>query len=178
MLQPCQPFLSGYHRPNAHALLIRVCILHGVVDCAQPLAGFVHSFFALTRQVHSFNQSLILFSTLRYTTSVPFFIMDDPTLSTRRPLRSNSFLWYMRIVQALMAAVVIGITGSNASDWHSWKCSLPSRLTYNIVCVRRALFGCFLCLTCHVTGIRNPASRPLSHLSLGSEELNSSLSLG
>jgi hypothetical protein len=23
-LQPCQPFLSGYHRPNTHALLIFV----------------------------------------------------------------------------------------------------------------------------------------------------------
>jgi hypothetical protein len=77
-----------------------------------------------------------------------------------------------------MAAVVIGITGSNASNWHSWKCSLPSRLTYNITCVRRALFYCFLCLTYHVTGIRNPTSRPLPHLSFWSEELNPFPSLG
>jgi hypothetical protein len=55
-------------------------------------------------------------------------------MSTQRPLRSNSFLWYMRIVQAVAATIVLAITGSNASNWHSWKCSLPSRLSYNIVC--------------------------------------------
>jgi hypothetical protein len=61
--------------------------------------------------------------------------MDNPTMSNLRPLRANSFIWYMRIVQAIAAAVVLGITGSNASDWHSWRCHLPSRLAYNIVCV-------------------------------------------
>jgi len=60
--------------------------------------------------------------------------MDDPTMSTQRPLRSNSFIWYMRIVQAIAVAAVLGITGSNASDWHGWHCHLPSRLAYNIVC--------------------------------------------
>jgi len=156
--KPCsrpQPSLSGYHRPNAQAVLIlvgdRVCTLHGVVDCAEPLAGFVHSFFVPTRQVHSFIHSLIHSISHSFSSrppvyyQYPFFIMDDSTISTPRPLRSNSFLWYMRIVQALMAAVVIGITGSNASNWHSWKCHLPSRLTYNITCVSRVLFRCFHC---------------------------------
>jgi len=141
-------------------------------------SGRTCTFIFRTHATGSIIQSVIhSLLDLRYTTSVPF-IMDEPTLSTRRPLRSNSFLWYMRIVQALMAAVVIGITGSNASDWHSWKCNLPSRLTYNIACVRRALFDCFLCLTYHVTGIRNPTNRPLSHLSFRPEDLNLPPSLG
>jgi hypothetical protein len=77
--------------------------------------------------------------------------MDDPTMSTLRPLRSNSFLWYMRIVQAVAATIVLAITGSNASNWHSWKCSLPSRLSYNIVCVCHARFRSFsqTNLPCH-----------------------------
>jgi hypothetical protein len=98
-------------------------------------------------------------------------------MSTPRPLRSNSFLWYMRIVQAIMAAIVLGITGSNASDWHSWKCSLPSRLSYNIACVRHVLFRCFLSLMCCVTGIRNPTSHHISHYVLWSKALNTSPSL-
>jgi len=58
--------------------------------------------------------------------------MDDPTMSTKRSLRSNTFLWYMRIIQAIGAVLVLGITASNAADWHSWKCSLPTRLTENL----------------------------------------------
>ena len=51
-------------------------------------------------------------------------------------LRSDAFLWYMRIGQLLVALIVLGIAGNNVSLWHDWDCAAPSNLSFNVACVR------------------------------------------
>ena len=35
-------------------------------------------------------------------------------------VRADAPIWYMRFAQLFLAVVILGITGSTASDWHSF----------------------------------------------------------
>ena len=56
-------------------------------------------------------------------------------MAPARPLRSDPVVWSLRILQALVTVAVLGMTGDAAANWHSWHCSVPSRLGFNLAAV-------------------------------------------
>ncbi|KAL8773678.1 MAG: hypothetical protein Q9209_001444 [Squamulea sp. 1 TL-2023] len=46
--------------------------------------------------------------------------------------RGFPWLWFVRLLQMLVTVIVLAITASNASDFTSLSCSVPSKLGYNI----------------------------------------------
>jgi len=66
---------------------------------------------------------------------------SEPAPGTGKPKpaeRTNSYLWGLRFIQILFAVVIVGIAGSNISDWHSLGCSSPTGLSFNFAIVRRS----------------------------------------
>jgi hypothetical protein len=55
---------------------------------------------------------------------------------TKPAERTNSYLWGLRFIQILFALIIVGIAGSNISDWHSIGCSSPAGLSFNFAIVR------------------------------------------
>jgi len=56
-----------------------------------------------------------------------------------QPLRDYAVIWYLRILQAVVTICVLGITGDASTNWHSWHCSTPPRLAFNIAAAGLAL---------------------------------------
>ncbi|KAE8449642.1 hypothetical protein EG329_007972 [Mollisiaceae sp. DMI_Dod_QoI] len=54
--------------------------------------------------------------------------------------QTNSYLWALRFIQIVFALVIVGIAGSNMSDWHSMGCSSPSGLSFNFAIGLLSLF--------------------------------------
>ncbi|TAQ90355.1 hypothetical protein B7494_g1330 [Chlorociboria aeruginascens] len=55
-------------------------------------------------------------------------------VAARPAYRINKYLWGLRFVQIIFAIVIVGITGSNMSDWHNLQpggCNSPPNLSFN-----------------------------------------------
>ncbi|KAL8714515.1 MAG: hypothetical protein Q9220_001463 [cf. Caloplaca sp. 1 TL-2023] len=52
--------------------------------------------------------------------------------SDRTSERAFPWLWFVRLLQLFVTIIVLGVTASNASDFSSIGCSVPSKLGYNI----------------------------------------------
>lgn len=50
-------------------------------------------------------------------------------------LRKQPILWALRFVQAVVAIIALGITGSQAAVWHDIGCGTPAKVGYNIAAV-------------------------------------------
>lgn len=50
-------------------------------------------------------------------------------------VRSSRFIWGVRIIQAIFAFVLLGVTAQGASAWHSLNCTTPTKLAYHIAMV-------------------------------------------
>ena len=48
--------------------------------------------------------------------------------------RGFKLIWYIRIVQIIGTLVVLGLAGLNAYGWS--ECSVPSKIAWNLACVR------------------------------------------
>jgi hypothetical protein len=59
-------------------------------------------------------------------------------------IRSNQFIWGVRIFQAIFAFSILGICASNAAGWANLGCSTPSRLGYHLAAVGNPFFIYFL----------------------------------
>lgn len=53
-------------------------------------------------------------------------------------LRSSPYVWGVRLVQVLVSAAVLALSGVNISDYQAVPCTIPVHLQYNIAAV------CFL----------------------------------
>jgi hypothetical protein len=47
-------------------------------------------------------------------------------------------LWCLRIVQFIFALSVLGVAGSDASDFHSIECHTPGKIGFHIAVVRHS----------------------------------------
>ena len=56
--------------------------------------------------------------------------------TTKSSLRTDRFIWYVRLIQALFVLVVLGIAAQSSLIWvNDVGCSTPQRLAWNIACV-------------------------------------------
>jgi hypothetical protein len=56
--------------------------------------------------------------------------------TTISSLRTDRFIWYVRLIQALFVLVVLGIAAQSSLVWvNDVGCSTPQRLALNIACV-------------------------------------------
>ncbi|KAL8778249.1 MAG: hypothetical protein Q9213_007501 [Squamulea squamosa] len=62
--------------------------------------------------------------------------MAIPSMTSERGF---PWLWFVRLLQILVTLIVLAITASNASDFTSISCSVPSKLGYNIAAVGRPM---------------------------------------
>lgn len=66
---------------------------------------------------------------------------EGPNNGNTKPAeRTNSYLWGLRFIQILFALIIVGIAGSNISDWHSLGCSSPAGLSFNFAIVGSSFF--------------------------------------
>ena len=62
--------------------------------------------------------------------------------TTTPSLRTDRFIWYVRLIQALFVLVVLGITSQSSLIWvNDVGCSTPQPLAWNIACVSFSLFS-------------------------------------
>ena len=82
------------------------------------------------------------------------------TKSVCSSLRSNPWLWALRVAQLLISVAVLALAAVNAQDYTRAGCTVPTRLQYSIAAVSSpnpsvnlayASPAVFLAGTCHAT---------------------------
>jgi hypothetical protein len=86
--------------------------------------------------------------------------------TTKSSLRTDRFIWYVRLIQTLFVLVILGVAAQSSLAWvNDAGCSTPQRLALNIACVSFpfSLSPSGLYPWISLTDFRPPPGRPHPH---------------
>lgn len=62
-------------------------------------------------------------------------------ISDKSAPRGFSWIWFIRFAQLVLSMIVLGLAAWNISDLKSLHCDAPSKMAFNVACVRIAWPG-------------------------------------